>query len=62
MLLKSKKMLLICAAFLLVAVASVFSQDDDWFYGKPVKAVNFEGLVSIKKIRLECYYKKIYRQ
>lgn len=58
MLLKSKKMLLICAAFLLVAVASVFSQDDDWFYGKPVKAVNFEGLVSIKKSDLNAITKR----
>lgn len=55
---KSKKMFFICSAFLLVAVASVFSQEDDWFYGKPVKAVNFEGLVSIKKSDLNAITKR----
>lgn len=51
MFLKNRKLLqllaFVCVIF--TATAGAFAGDDDWFWGKPISQINFQGLRSVKK-------------
>ena len=40
---------LVVVGLLFVAVAGVSQQRDDWFYGKPIRAIEFVGLVTVEE-------------
>ena len=34
---------------LIFSVSSVFAEDENWFWGKPISQIAFQGLNSVKK-------------